>query len=279
MVFHYSIIVPYHDKYELFITAIDSIPDRRDIQIIIVDNSPSSLNKESIPIKSCATFTYTQSSPSKGAGCARNVGLEHVKGEYVLFLDADDYFTPNAFSSFDKYLGKDYDIVFFKPTSIYLADGKMANRHKEYEKAIDIWYENMDERLMRYKWGTPWAKLFRSEFLLSGGYAFEEIPVGNDAWFSLQTGHYAKKISADYSVVYVVTEGETGQSLTKRISKENVLIRYEGAIRINKFLKKIGRYDMHIRLLGFLRIAYSNFGFLEMTHFLKIAFQEKVDIF
>lgn len=278
-VFNYSVIVPYRDKYNLFKKALDSVPDRSDIQIVIADNALDPLSQESLPNKVNARVTYIRSSPTKGAGCARNEGLKLAYGKFVLFLDADDYFTSNAFGFFDKYLEKDYDIVFFKPTSIYLANGTPSNRHVEYEAAIEEWHKSGNESVLRYRWGTPWAKLFRHEFLLNGNYHFEETPVGNDAWFSTITGHFAKKIVADNAVVYVVTEGESGQSLTKKITKENSLIRYKNAIRINKFLKSVGRYEMHIRLLGFLRIAIKYFGFYEVVKYVKIAYKEKVSIF
>lgn len=276
MRYNYSVVVPYRDKYELFIKAVNSIPDREDIQIIVVDNAPKALLQDMVPHKDVALVTYTNSSPKKGAGCARNMGLKSVLGRYLLFLDADDYFTPDAFSEFDKYLDTVYDIVFFKPTSIFLNDGSSSDRHAEYELAIDRWLQNGDEGWIRYRWGSPWSKLFNTDFVLRGGYLFEETPVGNDAWFSLQTGHHANTIFASNAIVYVVTEGEKGQSLTKTTTRENALIRYKGAIRINKFLKSVGRYDMHIRLLGFLRIAYSNFGLFELVNYIKLAIKEKV---
>jgi glycosyltransferase involved in cell wall biosynthesis len=276
---NYSIILPYRDKYDLFLIAFDSIPDRDDIQIIIVDNAVVSLTEDQIPAKTHAHVDYTTSSSTKGAGCARNEGLKHVKGNRVLFLDADDYFTPNAFEAFDKYIDKDYDIVFFKPASIRLSDGAPSNRHDIYVERIDEWYKTGDERRLRYRWGSPWAKLYRAEYLLSGGFQFEEQPVSNDLWFSLQTGHNAKRVCGDASEVYVVTEGGKGQSLIKSVTRENSFIRYETAIRINKFLKSVGHYEMHIRLLGSLRLVLKNFGLGEFFRYLKYAAKEKVSIF
>ena len=90
--YNYSIVLPYRDKYELFLKAIDSIPDRDDIQIIVVDNAIEPLTKDQIPAKDYAHVEYFNSSTTKGAGCARNVGLQHVKGKYIIFLDADDYY-------------------------------------------------------------------------------------------------------------------------------------------------------------------------------------------
>lgn len=279
MIFNYSVVVPYRDKYELFLKAVDSIPDREDVQIIVVDNAPQPLEKVQLPVKQKATVVYTTSSPTKGAGAARNVGLKHVEGKFMLFLDADDYYTPEAFSAFDKYLERDYDIIYFKPTSIRLNDGQISDRHLELARKVDMFCKTGDDRAIRYRWGAPWSKLIRSEFVKAGGYLFEEIKVNNDAWFSLMTGHNARKVFADPAEVYVVTEGGAGQSLMKTVTRENAYIRYDAAIRENKFLKSVGRYDMHIRLLGFLRIALVNFGLKEMLRYLRIARENNMSIF
>lgn len=277
--FNYSVIVPYRDKYDLFIKAIGSIPDRSDIQIIIVDNSLEPLSVDAIPVKESACVDYTTSSTTKGAGCARNIGLSHVKGKYVLFLDADDYFANEAFNVFDTYLDKDYDIVFFNTNSIRLSDGKDSKRHLYYSNCIAKWISTRDESRIRYRWAAPWAKLYRSSFVLNGNFQFEEKPVMNDAWFSLMAGHAAHKVFADNAVVYVVTEAESGQSLTKTVTRENSFLRYDTRIKINKFLKSIGRYDMRIRLLGTLRLTLMNFGAREVFRYLRYARENGVGVF
>lgn len=279
MRYNYSIIVPYYDKYDLFSKAIESIPDREDIQVIIVDNAPMPLTEKDIPIKRQSQIVYVTSSPTKGAGCARNVGLKYVEGKYILFLDADDYFTPEAFDAFDKYLDKEFDIVFFKPTSLRLSDGEKSDRHGGCAKAVDNYRELKSEDRLRYRWEVPWAKLFCSDFVLTHNFRFDEIKVSNDVWFSLMTGYYAKNIMADSSVVYVVTEGEIGQSLVKTITRENAFIRYKVAIKVNKFLKSIGHYNMRIRLLGALRIALIKFGPKEFFRYLIVAYQNRIGIF
>lgn len=279
MYYNYSVVVPYHDKYDLFLKAVESIPDRGDIQIIIVDNAPQPLEQEEVPVKQKSKVVYTTSSPTKGAGAARNVGMKYVEGKFMLFLDADDYYTPEAFPAFDKYLDSDFDIVFFKPTSVRLCDGQISDRHLDLTRRVDAFCNKGDERAIRYRWGVPWSKIIRSEFIKEGGFQFEEIKVNNDAWFSLMTGHHAKKVFADPAIVYVVTEGGAGESLMKTVTRENAYIRYDAAIRENKFMKSVGRYDMHIRLLGYLRFALVNFGLKEMFRYLWIAKKNKVSIF
>ena len=279
MQYNYSVIVPYRDKYDLFVKAIDSIPDREDIQIIIVDNAPEQLPQEKISVKQHARVDYTTSSPTKGAGCARNEGLKHVEGAYVLFLDADDYFTTEAFTAFDRYLLSHNDIVFFMPTSVRLSDGALSDRHETYVSYLDVYFKTGNTDRLRYRFEPPWAKMFSADFLKKGGFQFEEKLVGNDAWFSVLTGHAAQKIAVDASTVYMVTEGGRGTSLTKMKSRENTFSRYQDAIRTNLFLKSVGKYDMRIRLLGFLRLALFGFGIGECWRYLLLAWRNKVTVF
>lgn len=276
---NYSIIIPYRDKYDMLLKAVKSVPDREDIQIIIIDNSNTPLAEGKIPHKNNANVLFLTSDPTLGAGRARNEGLKHVEGRWLLFLDADDYFTTEAFPAFDKYMDEDYCIVFFNPTSIKLNNGQEAKRHVNYANKVAHYFKTGEEEWLRYRWEVPWSKLFKSSFVLSGGFTFDELRVSNDAWFSLMTGHAAKKITADKTTVYVVTAGENGSSLTRQKSKENWFTRFQVMVRINQFLKSVGKYDYHIRLLGGLRIAWRDFGFHEFIHFLKYASDNNVGIF
>ena len=280
MEYNYSIILPYYDKYDLFVKAEGSIPDREDIQIIVVDNSKEHLEDYQIPRKHKAKVTYITSDKTKGAGCARNVGLTKVEGKYTLFCDADDYFTPEAFDVFDKYLDQEYDIVFFKSTSISLQTGEISDRHIPYNKLIDDYFKSGDTEQLRYRYEAPWGKLYLTSFIFfDDSIRFEEIRVNNDAWFSLMAGHNARRISVDNDEVYVITEGNTGTSLTKIRTVSNTELRYDCAIKTNLFLRSVGHYGMRIRLLGYIRIAFLEFGLKVGVRFLWKAIRYRLSIF
>lgn len=278
MKYNYSIIIPYRDTLDMLHKAVASIPDREDIQITIVDNSVEPLPAERVPSKQKAGVVYITSDPSLGAGRARNVGLEYVQGKWILFLDADDYFTSGAFTAFDKYLKADYDIIFFDADSVYLKDGSQSNRHCDIHRYIQTYLHGGGEGLLRYRFVNPIAKMMKAEFVLNSGIKFDETRVSNDVWFSVQTGHAANKVVADASMVYMITEGERGSSLTKRRTKDNWFIRFQVMVRVNKFLKSVGQYKYRIRLIGALRIAWSDFGGKEFLHFLKYAYDNRVGI-
>lgn len=279
MQFNHSIIIPYRDTLEMLHKAVSSIPDREDIQVIIVDNSVEPLPEDKIPAKQNATVVYTTSDPTMGAGRARNEGLKQVQGKWIHFLDADDYFTPEAFTAFDKYLNSEYDIIFFDADSINLKDGSPSCRHDFIHQYIQSYFDSGEEGFLRYRFINPIAKMLKASFVRNSGIVFDETRVSNDVWFSVQTGHAAKKITADGTKVYMITAGESGSSLTRRRTKENWFIRYQVTVRVNKYLKSVGKYQYHIRLLGFLNTAFKEFGFRVFLQFLAYALKNRVGIF
>ncbi len=278
MLYNYSIIIPYRDTLDLLQKAVAAIPDRDDIQVIIVDNSERPLVDSQIPKKNSADVVYTTSDQTMGAGRARNVGLKLVKGRWLLFLDADDYFTDCAFEAFDEFLLKEYDIVYFKSDSINLKDGTTSGRHIVINQLIDKYQSTGDEGVLRYQFVNPIAKMIRTDFILNKGIKFDEIKVSNDVWFSVMSGHEAKSITSDNAVVYMITAGESGSSLTRIRTKENWFIRFQVMVRVNKFLKTVGKYKYRIHLKGALRIAWRDFGFRECLRLWYYAYSNKVGI-
>lgn len=278
MIIH-SVIIPFRDKFELMQVAVDSIPEREDIQAILVYNGKDTFPQELIPKRQKTTITFLTSDPTKGAGHARNVGLGAIEGKYVHFLDADDYFTKDAFDAFDRYVDSEYDIIYFKPTSVFLTTGKMSNRHGHYADIVDEYLATGKEDQLRYRWDGPVCKMINMELIREWGITFEEVRVSNDARFSITVGHYAKKIFADKTTVYVITEGEAGQSLVKSRNAENMFIRYQVQVRNNSFLKSVGHFEQHYRLLGALKIALLEFGPKEFLKYLVYAVRNKAWIF
>lgn len=279
MAFNYSIIVPYRDKYDLLVTAISSVPDREDIQIIIADNSLQSLPVDKIPSKEMAHVDYIISPPAKGAGGARNEGLKHAQGKYLLFLDADDYFTNNALSSFDEYLNSDYDIVFFKPTSIKLSDGTKSCRHTPYVKQIDDYFSNGNEDKLRFWYTVPWSKMIRAELVKEHAIKFDETFASNDLMFSVKTGYFASKIYASSDTVYVVTEAGSNESIDKTKTKEAQYARFTVAVSQYEFMEKVGRKDQRFSLLSFVLRSWKDFGFSEFLRYIRYCMAHKVNIF
>ena len=80
--------------------CLDSIPQRQDVEILVVDNKSTEDNRRAA-IAICGQFPrvkYIQDEIGNGAGHARNIGLDNAKGKWLLFADSDDFFVENLTS-------------------------------------------------------------------------------------------------------------------------------------------------------------------------------------
>lgn len=263
MNFNYTVIIPFRNFDEMLVKACASIPLREDIQVIIVDNGVEPVGKSCLDRLNNPQIMYLTSSPTKGAGCARNVGLEKAKGKYLLFLDADDYFLDSAFDSFDKELDSGCDIIYFNATSIRLSDGAISQRHLGIDTLIKRSLNSQDYDCLRYQFINPVCKMISRKLVAYRNIKFQEVPAGNDQMFSTWTGHYAHEIKAVDKIVYVITEGESNTSLTTTKSLKNQRSRFEVALCHYQFVRSVGKKKMAFNILGFIKMCVIDFGVFE----------------
>lgn len=179
----FSFIIPHKNSPELLKRCIDSIPLRDDIEIIIVDDNS---NQDKIPIinRENTQLIHLGSDQSRGAGHARNAGLETAKGEWILFADADDTYTEELSSSLDSIRDVKEDVVYYN--YLIVSGDKMTfgmkpniEQHQSADEIINI----------KYGITMPWNKIVRSSFLKKYDIKFEECPVGNDIFFTYQVAY------------------------------------------------------------------------------------------
>ena len=110
-----SIIVPVYNVEEYLEKCLDSLINQtfKDIEIIIVnDGSPD--NSEKIINKYIEKYHNIKYLKKKNGGLssARNYGIKHAKGEYILFIDSDDYIENNMTElMYNKIINDNSDIV------------------------------------------------------------------------------------------------------------------------------------------------------------------------
>lgn len=220
----YTVLIPHFESLDVLHRAVASVPERKDIEVLIIDNSKEPISPTLFAERKNVSVFY--SPYGGGAGTARNVGLDKAQGKWVLLLDADDYFTEDAFLAIDAYKDAEEDIVFFKLTSCYSDDGTPADRHIELN--------TLKEDGLRYGWASPCGKLIRMELIQEHAIRFETTQAANDVLFSLLTGYYAKSILSDEHVIYCATVHHG--SLTQTPSLRNLTDRIEVFVRFNTFI-------------------------------------------
>lgn len=228
-----SIIIPNNNSLHLLQRMISSIPEREEYEIIVIDNSIVPLDDHAV-IAGRNNVSVYHSAPSRGAGGARNEGLKHATGKWLLFADADDFFLPDAFSIISESLDSDSNVIYYNVASCYSDTMQPANRSDLYRTYIDLCLQG-DESKVRYYWDPPWSKLIRRSLVSQSDIKFDECPAGNDMGFSVRVGTFAGKVKAINTPIYCVTIHDG--SITHVRSRRNIESRFKAAVRLNSFLK------------------------------------------
>lgn len=238
----YSIIIPHYNTPDLLMRCVKSIPERDDIQVIIVDdNSPDADGYEqrySGLYRKNVQIYFTKE--GLGAGYARNVGLRYAIGEWVLFADADDFYVENFTILLDENYNSGADIVYFNVKSVMSDDiSKPASRNNK-DKLFDEYTKNSDSSLFRCLYCEPWGKMVKNELIKSNNIRFDETMVDNDHYFSVVSGCLAKDIKVVNKPLYIVTLRKGSLSFNFADNLNKLLTRLDVETRVQLFERKYG---------------------------------------
>ena len=159
-----SVILPAYNAANYIQIAIQSMLDQTYThwELIVIDDG-SSDNTMAVCRRMQALDERIQvfSKPNEGPSSARNLGLQQVHGQYLMFLDADDRYVPNALEIAVQSIGNKELCVFGWET-----DPKGCLRHKEIdgdELSIDKekLYASLILDSLSYGGGFPWNKIWR----------------------------------------------------------------------------------------------------------------------
>lgn len=162
----YSIIVPVYNVEKYIKKCLDSIINQtyKNFEIIIVDDGSKDnsikIAKEVLASKDNVKIVHKANG---GLSDARNYGMKYAKGEYIWFVDSDDYIRHDALEVLSKGLGP--DIISFG----YYKDIK--------GKIINVNIKNIKlDKVKRYLLNSPaaWMKIFKRKFLLENNIVFEK---------------------------------------------------------------------------------------------------------
>lgn len=261
----FSVIVPvWRGAIKFLPKLFDSIPEKEGIEIIVVDNSKDPVRREEID--SPREIIFLHSAPERHAGGSRNDGMAAAKGKWLIFADADDYFTPDAFDIFYSKLETDAEIVFTGMGGIYEDTGEPSDRGDYYAHQVHRYCTGeMAEWGLRLGFNSPCCKMVSHALVERENLRYDEVRASNDAFFSLTTGYFAKKIEAVDKVTYIATVNRG--SLTQRLDYEVTKSRLIVMLRCNQFKKQHGFGKSQGSVMKYLYEG-RRYGFAKMMEFL-----------
>ena len=165
----FSIIIPVYNVKDYLEKCFRSVLSqcRDDCEIILVDDGSTDGVSGALCDRLAAEAPERVAvihKPNGGLGDARNVGLEHAQGEYVLFVDSDDYLLPGLLDALREKLSEaDADIIDFG--FVVDNDGRIRERHcGELEAFGTFRLSEHPEALLVLP--AAWRRLYRRSLFL-----------------------------------------------------------------------------------------------------------------
>lgn len=182
-----SIIIPVYNAEKTIAKCIESILHNTftDYEIILINDGSSDdswkILEEYFDKYPDKIRIFTQE--NQGVAITRNTGIGHANGEYVMFIDCDDWVDAD-------YLQKFIEEIKSKNLNIVIGGYRRATNEKTL----------FEMRLKNTEWSkymtmAPWAKIYRRDFILQNNIKFLDNNIGEDVYFNLQAINLTDKIS------------------------------------------------------------------------------------
>lgn len=212
-----SIIVPVYKVEKYLHRCLDSVKNQNftDWECILIDDgSPDDSGKICDEYAEKDERFIVIHQENAGVSAARNKGLDEAKGEWICFVDSDDWIKKEMlFELFECAVKHQADVVVCGCTTI-------DETHKCSNFCPTLGWLNIPRNFEWYMQG-PWAKLFKYSTLINNGIRFPlNITLAEDLFFVFQTFYHTRKIFGINQSLY--NYFINSNSVTRRLTKKNI---------------------------------------------------------
>lgn len=247
-----SIITPCYNSGKYIEEAIQSvlIQNNSNVELIIIDDGSVDNTKEVCKKYIGENVRYIRTE-NKGAGHARNIGINNAKGKWISFLDSDDLYLINSlneenFNLLSKYEKEDVDIIY---TPRIRTDMKL-NTQPEVKFPEDI--EEIDNYMPMLEF---WTCIYRASFLKENNICFYEYKKQDiETAFRFKTFYKANKIIKNNDIKFYLQR----DNLESNTHTWNLYNLYEIKSRVYYDLYKKIKEDDYKSKLYLLEIVIMN---------------------
>ena len=211
-----SVIIPMYNAEKYIGDCLNSILNQtfQDFEVIVIDdcstdNSVSVVESYVDKFNGRLTFTRTKKNSGGGGYVPRNRGLSLSRGEYIFFVDADDFIIKTALEVLHTAATQvEADVVYTSSYYLCSDDEKFAlimdgeeslAQQKGLKSSITLIQDSSNRNLQKLLlesgfFHTPWTKFVRRDFLINNKIEFPKIISGGDFIWTIQVLYYAKKL-------------------------------------------------------------------------------------
>lgn len=246
----FSIIVPLYNSSEFMDKCLQSLKAQcyTNYEVILIDDGSHDNTFELCQVyeKNDNRFhAFTKN--NAGQGVARNFGLTNASGDFIIYVDSDDYIEPNTLREINiaLHLNPKCDIVNFL-FDLVDDNGKVHYKSKSFGRTSmvgdDIFVSAMLDREIL---SIPWNKVYRKSFLNKYNITFPHLRRNEDIFYSRIIGFYALEAIFINKIFYhgLIRNDSTSRKFTNDNLKDSLF----AVTMLKVFLqekKVIDEYDL-----------------------------------
>lgn len=239
-----SIIVPFYNVEKYIEQCIRSLYDqdipKEEYEVICVDDCSPDGSRAIVERlqKEYPNLQLLIHERNKKLGGARNTGLKAAKGEYIWFVDSDDYIRPNVLLRLLTILDENkLDFVHFDFDE-YFSDGRIKKQPFMETTPVltgkELFYHP------KFRWHINhvivWQKIFRREFLVDNNIWFAENIMYEDVDYAFLTYPRAKRVMHIADHIYIYGSNDTSITRT-RPSLKHVAYHLDICNRVDRLIR------------------------------------------
>ena len=272
--FKLSVVIPVYNLEKHVSRCITSIQNQllQDIEIIVMDDGSTDRSFEIISKQSQNDIRIKYfKQQNKGVSSARNKGLEIAKGEFITFIDGDDYIDITMLETMYSYAKKNnLNIIFCG-----LSKSSNLNNSSGLPYTINS-YEYIDKMIEGEFPRTACGVLFRTSLIKDNDIRFDEdMKYGEDMLFTIRILSGYKQNVGVFNESYYFVEHRDGSAMRtidpERFNKILLLSQ-----RLNEVFIKMGKTEYHNRSLNKYFFDDINTSIFNISK-TKILFAEKIN--
>ncbi len=241
-----SIIIPIYKAEKYLKTCLDSVINQTydDLEIILVnDGSPDDSGKICEEYSKIDNRIIVCHKENGGVSSARNKGLELASGEYIIFVDADDYLDKRTVSEVIKNKDKDTDLLIYGVNKFDELGLVKFGRYKEENINIDKFANNYWRLKRDIDLNSLWNKLYHKKIIDINRIRFDEsVKIGEDLCFNMLYFVHCKNIKVidKYLYNYRISDESAMAKYSENLFKQ-LINQY---VNQNNMIKKLGSREI-----------------------------------
>jgi len=255
-----SIIIPVYNTEEYIAKCVVSILNqplyhKGSVEIILVNDGSTDKSLEICTVLSTkSNKIIVLNQQNQGQSVARNAALKIAQGEYIWFVDSDDWITDDSLNEINKIISKNkLDVLVLSAAENINGENVLINNLK---LASENKYTNIEYLKSSFLEVAPWVYILNRNFLSKHNFYFHEGIVHEDNEFTYRLIYETKTIDYLDKICYVVNlrEGSTTRSINPKRSFDLLTV----CNRLNEYMSASVKKEDYSFFINIISMLFNN---------------------